>query len=145
MDHKKLFMNFTMAPSLSDIEILGESLLDIIPDDFDEDIEELTISVDDLADDTIVNDLDLDDPYELPALYKNGSEISPGVEKKTEKHEDVLVLYRKPILDMWVDSGENLAAVVYRIMIEEIARYYDYDDEDIDELLARHHQALLCA
>jgi predicted Zn-dependent protease with MMP-like domain len=46
-------------------------------------------------------------------------------------------------LDMWCESGEDLAAVLRQVMIEEIGKGFDFSEDDIDEMNARHYQGAL--
>jgi predicted Zn-dependent protease with MMP-like domain len=42
-------------------------------------------------------------------FISNGKEISPGVERKERGRPRIcLVLYRRAVLDMWCDAGEDL-------------------------------------
>jgi predicted Zn-dependent protease with MMP-like domain len=87
--------------------------------------------------------MELDDPYELVALYRSGKEISPGVERKVANDDDILVLYRRPILDLWCDTQEDLTALIREVMIEELAGNFDFSDDEIAEMTRRHHQGML--
>ena len=87
-------------------------------------------------------ELELEDPYDLLALFKSGREISPGIEKKTANDDDVLILFRRPILDMWCENGDDLTMLLRHVMIEEIAKNFDFSDDEIDELAERHFQGM---
>jgi len=94
-------------------------------------------------DEATESDLDLDDPYELLALYKAGTQLSPGVEKKVANDDDALILYRRPILDVWCETGEDLNQVVRDAMIEEIGNHFDFSEDDIENMTAQHYQGML--
>ena len=143
MEPKQIIMNFTMPPSLDDISILARNILEIFPEELQEHCADLTFEVDDFPDETIERDLDLDDPYDLVAFYRSGKQLSPGIEKKSANDDDILMIYRRPLLDMWCETGEDLTAILRQVMIEEIARHHEFSDDDIDELSERHYQALL--
>lgn len=135
MEGQRIIMNYTFAPSLTDVEEMALEILEALPDELMECCEDLAIEVEDFPDEATEQELDLEDSYELLALYKSGKEISPGVEKKETKDDDVLVLYRRPVLDMWCESGENLGVLIRQIMIEELARHFDFSDDEIDEMV----------
>ena len=88
-------------------------------------------------------ELDLDDPFDLLILYKSGKEISPGVVRKTANDDDVLILFRRPILDLWCESGEDLSLLVRTAMVEELGRHFEFSDDDIEEMSERHYQGML--
>ncbi len=122
---------------------MAQEVFDILPEEILEFCDTLTIEIEDFPDETIETELELDDPYELLALYKSGKEISPGVESKVVDEDDVLMLYRRPILDFWCDSGEDLTNVIRNVMIEELGSRFDFSEKDIEEMSARHHQGML--
>ncbi len=138
-----IVMNFSAPPSDDDLLVIATEQLAIMPDELSEHCEDLTIQVEEMPDEAIEADLELDDPYELLAFYKAGKELSPGVEKKAANDDDVLTLYRRPLLDAWCESGEDLTSVVREAMIEEIANQFDFSDDDIDEMTSRHYQGML--
>ncbi|MCD8497996.1 MAG: metallopeptidase family protein [Alphaproteobacteria bacterium] len=135
-------MHYTTPPSHDDLEVLAAEFLLNLPDELQEFCEGLTVVVEELADETTESELDLDDPYELVALYKSGGEISPGVVRKTANDDDVLMLYRRPLLDMWCETGDDLSIIVRQIMIEELGRHFEFSDEEIDEMVTTHFQGL---
>lgn len=122
---------------------MAQEIFDVLPEEILEFCDELTIEIEDFPDDTIEAELELEDPYELLALYKSGREISPGVERKLAEADDVLVLYRRPLLDLWCDSGNDLTSVIREVMIEELGGRFDFSEKDIEEMIARHHQGML--
>lgn len=122
---------------------MAQEIFDVLPEEILEFCDELTIAIEDFPDDAIEAELELEDPYELLALYKSGREISPGVERKLAEADDVLVLYRRPLLDLWCDSGNDLTSVIREVMIEELGGRFDFSEKDIEEMIARHHQGML--
>ena len=143
MDAKQIIMNYTVPPGLNDFETLVGAILETMPDELVEHCEDLSVVVEDFPDDATQADMELDDPYELLALYRSGRELSPGVEKKDADNEDALVLFRRPILDVWCENCEDITGLIREVMVEEIARAHDFSDAEIDEMTSRHHQQVL--
>jgi len=142
MDAKQIIMNYTTPPGLNDFETLAAAILEVMPDELLEHCEDLNIVVEDFPDDAMQADMDVDDSYELLALYRGGGELSPGVEKKGSDDEDTLILFRRPILDVWCENCEDITGLIREVMIEEIARAHDFPDTEIDEMTSRHHQII---
>ena len=142
MNHN-IIMNFSAPPSTDDLETIAKELLAALPEELAECCETLAIEVEDFPDDATVAEMELDDPYELVALYRSGKEISPGVERKVANDDDVLVLYRRPILDLWCEMHEDLTSLIREVMIEELAQNFDFSEDEIEEMTARHHQGML--
>lgn len=131
-------MNYSSPPSADDVMVLAMQILNSPPDELSEACEELGLQVEEFPDETIENEMELDSQYELLALYKSGKEVAPGVEKKVANDDDVLVLYRRPILDLWCETGDDLAALVREVVIEEIARSLELPEADIADILKRY-------
>lgn len=138
MNRQSIVMNFTVPPSADDFDALASVICETLPDELSDHYDEVMISVEDIVDDTILDDLGLDDSYELLALYKSGKEISPGVERTVANDDDVLVLYRRAILDMWCETGDDLQTLIRQVIIEELGRYFDFSDEDIEDMTERY-------
>lgn len=143
MDCQQIIMNFTMAPSLEDLEALSKIVLEALPDELLRECEDLKIVVEDIADETILNDLDVEDSFDLPALYKSAKEIAPGIERKVANDDDVLVIFRRAVLDVWCETGEDLQSIIRQVIIEELGRYFDFSEDDIEEMNSRHYQGML--
>lgn len=140
---QQIIMSFSVPPSADDLLVIANEQLDLLPEELIEAFEELVIQMEEWPDEAIEVDLDLDDPFDLLALYKSAKELSPGVEKKTANDNDVLILYRRPILDSWCESGDDLTQIVRDVMIEEIANNFDFSEDDIEEMSQRHYQGML--
>lgn len=143
MNEQRIIMNFSVPPSLEDLEVMASSIIESLPDEILEFCDGLAVRVDDLADEAVEEEFDLDDPFDLVVLYRSGKEISPGVEKRTANDDDVLVVYRRPLLDLWCETGEDLNALFRQIIIEELGRHFDFADDEIDEMAGRHFQGML--
>lgn len=139
----EIIMNFSTPPSVDDVAVMARQILEALPDELSAKCEELILEIEEFPDDAIQQDMDLSSPYELLALFRSGKEIVPGVQKKIANGEDKIIIYRRPILDLWCETGEDLAALLREIMIEEIARGFEFSDDDVQDMLRRHHQGLL--
>jgi predicted Zn-dependent protease with MMP-like domain len=140
---QQIIMNFSVPPSDDDLSVIAGEQLQNLPDELLEFCDEITIQVEDIPDEATESDLELEDPYELLVLYKAGKEVTPGVEKKAANDDDVLIIYRRPILDVWCETGEDLTQIVREAMIEEIGNHFDFSDDEIEEMTARHYQGML--
>ena len=141
--NQQILMNFTGAPTNDDVLSIANAQLENMPDDLAEHCENLKISVEDFPDEATESDLELDDPYELLALYKAGTELAPGVEAKAANDDDILILYRRPLLDSWCETGEDLTQTIREAMIEEIGNHFEFSDDDIENMAAQHYQGIL--
>lgn len=143
MNQHRIIMNFSAPPSDEDIETIAKNILTSLPDEILEFCEKLGIQVEDFPDDAIQSEMELDDAYDLLALYRSGSEILPGVKRKVANDDDLLILYRRPVLDLWCETGEDLTGLIRDVMIEELGNNFEFTEDEIEEMSARHHQGML--
>jgi len=143
MEAQRIIMNYTTPPSVEDFEALSSNILQSIPDELSRHCDGIGIIVEDMVDEAIQADLNLDDPFDILALYKSGKAISPGIEKKVAEADDVLVLYRRSLLDMWCETEDDLQLLIRQVIIEELGRYFEFSEEDIQEMSDRHYQGML--
>ncbi len=135
MECRNIIMNYSMPPSLEDIETIAENVFENLPDEVLRHCEEVVLSIENFVDDCTMDDVDIDDPFELLALYKSGKEIAPGIQKKAANEDDTLILYRRAILDMWCETEDDLEVVIRQVMIEEIGRAFDLREDDIRSMI----------
>lgn len=131
---KKIIMNFSLPPSMEDLEVLANEALEDLPSELSAYMEDAQIVVDDFPPEALEEEMGLESAFELLAFFKKYAEKIPGVMAKDEPEEKILYLYRRPILDMWCESEEDLNAVVRHVMISEIAQTHDYSEEEIESL-----------
>lgn len=143
MEQQQIIMNFTLPPSAEDLMVIAEAAVENLPEEITAFCESLVIQIEELADEALENDLELEDPYELVALYRSGSHIAPGVEKKVANDDDVLIIFRRPLLDLWCETCEDLNTLMRQVMIEELGQNFDFSDDEIDEMTQRHYQGML--
>ena len=79
----------------------------------------------------------------MVTLFRSGSQIAPGVKSKVANDDDVLVLYRRALLDMWCDTGDDLNSLVRQVMIEELAQNFEFSEDDISAFARQPHQGVL--
>lgn len=143
LSRHEIIMNFTTSPSLDDLAVMARQILESLPDELSASCEELGLQVEEFPDEGIEEEMDLETPYELLALFRSGKEIAPGVQKKVANEDDVLLLFRRPILDLWCETGDDLTSLVREVVIEEIARGLEFSEDDIKEMILRAHQNAL--
>lgn len=143
MDSRQIIMNYTVPPSVDDLSVLAADAMEVVPEEIVGYCDSISVVVEDFPEDSIQQELDIDDPYELIALFRNGKEISPGIERKVANDDDMLILYRRPLLDLWCETQDDLGGLVRQVIIEELGRNFDFSDDEIDEMVRRHHPGLL--
>ncbi|MBU0800450.1 MAG: metallopeptidase family protein [Alphaproteobacteria bacterium] len=143
MERQQIIMHFATPPSAEDLHVIATEAIENLPDELAEMCENLSVLIEDFADEAMQDELELEDPYDLIALYRSGKQISPGVESKVANDDDVLIIYRRALLDMWCETGEDLNALTRQAIIEELGHNFDFSEQEIDEMNQRHYQGML--
>ena len=143
MNQTRIIMNFTTPPSQDDLLALAQDIVETLPEDILEYCEDIAISIEELTDEATEQELDLDDPFDVLVLYRSGNEISPGVISKVANDDDALIIYRRPILDTWCETGEHLAQILREAIIIELGRCFEFSEEEIYDMSREHYQGML--
>ena len=143
MNQHRIIMNFSAPPSVDDLETMAKEILASLPEEILENCDELAIRIEDFPDDAVQSEMELDDLYDLVALYRNGKEMAPGVQRKIANDDDLLILYRRPILDLWCDTQDDLTGLLREVMIQELASNFEFSEDEIEEMTGRHYQGML--
>lgn len=143
MEKRDIIMTFSVPPSADDLLSLAETTLDSLPEELLELVETLGFAVEELPDEAVMEECDLEDPYELVALYRSGKQIAPGIQSKVANDDDLMILFRRPLLDLWCETQEELSTLLRQVMIEELGQNFDFSEDEIDEMTRRHHQIML--
>jgi len=120
-----------IAPGAADIEGLARAAIARLPAPFGALLEGVLLIVDDFADDDVLREMGIDDPFALSGLY-SGRPI--GEPPQTGDLPPTIHLYRRPILDEWCESSEALDHLVAHIVIHEIGHHMGLSDADMHAL-----------
>ena len=121
------------APSAADIEQIADQEYRRIPAFMREKVDPVMIRVVDFPSDEVQEELELESPYDLLGLYQGVSLDQSGVHDVRED-VDLIFLYRRPLLDYWVETGNSLEEVVRHVLIHEIGHHFGLSDEDMERI-----------
>ena len=123
-----------VAPSAEDLERLAAAAFEALPGRIRAACADLLIRVEELADDAVVAELGLEDPWQLTGLYDGVALTEKSVED-VAAGPDVVRLYRRAILDEWIDRGDvPLDKLVGHVLVHEIAHHFGWTDAEIAEI-----------
>ncbi len=122
-------------PTLADMDEMARAALDLLPATLRPFTTEVIIQIEDFPDDDVCAEMELESPFDILGLYQG---VSLG-EKRLEDSgglPDMVFLYRRPILDYWCETGEDLRHVVRHVLIHEIGHHFGFSDNDMEALEA---------
>ena len=120
-------------PDLDDLEAIARDALQTIPEPLRARTEGVLIRVDEFVDEESERDMGLESPYELLGLYQGVSLDHKSIADPLPD-PDIIFLYRRPILDYWCETGEDLTHVIRHVLIHEIGHHFGLSDEDMDRI-----------
>ena len=127
---------FTLAPSLEDVEAIAAEALATIPESFRQHVGNVHIHVDDFPSEEIEKTLKLESPFDLLGLYQ-GFSLAEKNSAHIANDIDRIFIYRRPILDYWAESGEDLTHIVRHVLIHEIGHHFGLSDDDMEAIEAK--------
>lgn len=128
---------FGPAPSLDDVAALAQAAFDALPEGFRRMAGDVLFRVEDFAEEAILADLGIDDPFGLTGLY-SGVDIGDRSVFAPAPQPSMVFLYRRPILDEWAERGDvSLEDLVAHVLVHEIGHHFGLSDDDIEAIEGR--------
>jgi len=123
------------APSLDDFDRLARQAWAAMPGAFRAMAGDVLIRIEDFADEEVLADLGIEDPFELSGLYQ-GVDLTQASIMDPAPQPAIVFLYRRPILDEWIERGDvTLTELVAHVLIHEIGHHFGLSDDAMDALL----------
>ena len=119
------------APTPQDIETLALEALGRLPDPFRSHLANVVLFVEEFADDAVLREMEIDDPFGLTGLY-SGRPV--GQEAQTGDMPPTVHLFRRPLLDEWIETGVPLDALITHVVVHEIGHHFGLSDVDMHVL-----------
>ncbi len=125
--------HFGPPPSVEELDSIAREAFAAIPKALRVHAKDVVIRVQDFPDEEILEELDCESAFDLLGLYQ-GVDLTRKSVSDTPQQPDMVYLYRRPILDYWCDSEEDLTHVVRHVLIHEIGHHFGYSDDDMEAI-----------
>jgi predicted Zn-dependent protease with MMP-like domain len=120
-------------PSAAEIEAMATRALAGLPRRFKDALGPIVIRVEEFPDTETERAMGLDSAFDLLGLYRGVALPHKSVSDPLPEI-DMIYLYRRPILEYWCETGEDLFDIVRHVLIHEIGHHFGFSDEDMERI-----------
>ena len=121
----------TVAPDAGEIEDMARAAIAALPAAIRAAAAAVALRVEDFASDDMLDDLGIDDVFELTGLYDGVPLTEKSVMDQPDR-PDAIWLFRRAILDEWAARGDiALYDLVAHVYIHELAHHFGWSDAEI--------------
>jgi predicted Zn-dependent protease with MMP-like domain len=120
----------TFAPDAAEIERLADAAISRLPELFRRHLDGVALRVEEFADDALLDQFGIEDPFELSGLY-TGRPVGERYSMLPGELMPVIHLYRRPLLDEWAETGVSLEALVTHVIVHEVGHHFGFSDADM--------------
>jgi predicted Zn-dependent protease with MMP-like domain len=117
----------TLAPDAAAIERLAEAAIARLPAAFRKHLAGVVLRIDDFADDEVLDALGIEDSFELSGLY-SGRSLDKASSWASGELPPMIHLYRRPLLDEWVETGVALEDLITHVIVHEVGHHFGFSD-----------------
>ena len=122
------------APSADEMEALARAALARLPEQFVEHLGDVILLVEEFADEALLAEMGIDDPFALTGVYE-GTPLHLKSIEHSGRLPDRIRLFRQPILDEWIERGnETLEHLVAHVLVHEVGHHFGLSDETMHAL-----------
>jgi predicted Zn-dependent protease with MMP-like domain len=125
----------TFAPDAAEIERLADAAIARLPEKFRRHLGGVVLRVEEFADDAVLDELGIEDPFDLTGLY-SGRPIGEQSSTLSGELPAMIHLYRRPLLDEWADTGVALEDLVTHVIVHEAGHHFGFSDEEMHAIEA---------
>ena len=120
----------TFPPDAAQIERLADAAIARMPERFRRHLKDVVLRVEEFADDDVLTELGIEDPFDLTGLY-TGRPIGEQSSLHSGDLPAMIHLYRRPLLDEWAETGVSLEALVTHVIVHEAGHHFGFSDADM--------------
>ncbi len=120
-------------PTLADIDALAQAAVERLPSQFRVWLADVLLRIEDFPDAEVMAEMELETPFDILGLYW-GRHVGMKGDQPTGAMPDVIFLYRRPLLDEWIETGETLDALVTHVLVHEVGHHFGLSDADMERI-----------
>ena len=121
------------APDAAEIESIAARAYASSPAELRDHVKDVVIRIEEYPDEQTLADLGIESPYDLLGLY-HGVDLTQKSIADPQPQTDMIFLYRRPLLDYWIENDFTLGNLVRHVLIHEIGHHFGFSDDDMDAI-----------
>jgi len=121
------------APDADAIRAIALKALNALPAEFRAHLGDVVLIVEEFADEETLAALGIEHPLDLSGLY-HGRPVGEKSSMESGALPDRIHLYRRAILEEWIETGVGLDELVAHVMIHEVGHHFGLSDDDMHAL-----------
>ena len=125
----------TTPPDLDTIEQIARRALETVPRRLRSRVAGVVFRVVEFPDEATCRAMELASPFDILGLY-HGVPFGEKSVGYAPQDVDMIYLYRRPLLDYWCESGEDLEHLIRHVLIHEIGHHFGLSDRDMERIEA---------
>ena len=123
----------TRAPDAAAIEALARRAMARLPEAFARHLDGVVLQIAEFPEDDVLDEMGIESPFDLLGLY-TGRPIGQKSVSDVAPLPDMIHLYRRPLLDEWIETGESLEALVTHVLVHEVGHHFGLSDADMEAI-----------
>ena len=122
-----------LSPTLEDIERLANEAFATIPEELRRHVANVVFRVEEFPDAETEREMELESPFDILGLYR-GVAMPHQSTQLVRRSNDMIFLYRRPLLDYWCETGNSLFDIVRNVLVHEIGHHFGFSDDDMHRI-----------
>ena len=130
-------MHFSAPPSADDMNAIINEIMEELPDEIKKYVGDFSVELQEFPDLDVEEELDLETPYDQLAYFKplHVPTQNLGASAPAKGDGDILYVYRRPMLDLWCESEDDLTLLIHSAIIQELGDHCGFSDDEIDDMI----------
>lgn len=124
---------FGKPPSLADIEEIAAREFKRLPAVLAARCRGVAIRIEEFPDEETLAEMEIDSGYDLAGLYR-GTPLTSKTGGDVAADVDMVLLYRRPLLDWWAEEEMAFEDLVRHVLVHEIGHHFGFSDEDMERI-----------
>lgn len=120
---------------MEEFEALAKAAFAGLPEPFRKLCGGVVLRIEEFPDEEVCAEMGLESPFDLTGLYQ-GVDLTQKSVGDIAPLPDMVVLYRRPILDEWAEGGVALGHLVRHVLIHEIGHHFGLSDAAMHDIEA---------